>query len=264
MKNLKIILFLLFLPTTASITFAQSNPTVEIVLSQPSAQQGDIITADVYVRNALNIAGADIGISVDEGCLRIIDREAGGFLPSITEGSSFSPFSELHDHDTRLAVAITDRTKFSVGDGVFFQTQLQVICEEGIAPLTITFAELSAYEDPSAAEISLISYTMTTNTVTAINAQLAIGPQGSVTAAAVPTSETSLTTVPVATPEIVPEVAPTSETTVPVATSEIAPVIVPVPQSQSLLTILCIVFVLVGIGLPILYVIMRNRRQRDA
>ena len=65
---------------------AQANPIVEIVLSQPTATRGNIITADVYVRNAVNIARADIGISVTTQCLKIVDRQQDGYLSSSTEG----------------------------------------------------------------------------------------------------------------------------------------------------------------------------------
>ena len=75
-------------------------------------------------------------------------------------------------------------------------------CERGTAPLNVTFAEFSAYKDPSAPSIELVAYTLTAQTVTAINAQLAIGPAGSVTA--VPTQTLEATVTAPNTPEIAP------------------------------------------------------------
>ena len=80
----KTILFIFFallslLPATA---FAQSTttPTVSVELSNPNAQKGEIVTAEVYIRNGVNIAGADIGIRLDE-CLILQTRRQGSYLP---------------------------------------------------------------------------------------------------------------------------------------------------------------------------------------
>ena len=79
MRKLFVLLFV-FLVTGTSL--AQDNPTVEIVLSQPTAAKGDIISADVVIRGAINVAGTDVGITVDSSCLRILDRQPGGYLPT--------------------------------------------------------------------------------------------------------------------------------------------------------------------------------------
>ncbi len=174
MRLIKIIPVLLLLLSSTFIK-AQANPTIEIVLSKPTANAGETVRADVYIRNGVNIGGSDIGITVDETCLRITNRTAGTYVPSDAANGGFSPFSELHDHDTRFSAAITDRTKLANGDGVFYSVDLQVICENGIAPLTIVFGELSAYKDPTAAQIEFIAYTMSATTVNIINTQLVVG-----------------------------------------------------------------------------------------
>ena len=183
MKKLFALLFTLLVTCTV---MAQDNPTVEIVLSQPTAQQGAIITADIYVRNGIHVAGIDIGISVDNVCLRIVDRQPGNYLPTTSDGGAFSPFSELNEHDTRLAAALTDRSKNASGDGVFYYVQLEVTCETGTAPIEFTYAKLSTYADPEAESISLISYDLSDGTLNAINTQLTIDPAGQ--AVPVPTS----------------------------------------------------------------------------
>ncbi len=180
MKIVKLALLMLCLMTIGAV-LAQSNPTIQIVLSQPTAQQGDTVMADVYVRNPVYLAGADIGITTDDKCLKIVDRQQGPLLPN-SESGSFSPLAEMKDHETRLAVAITNRTKTASADGVFFQARLMVTCATGIGSVTVSFGELSAYKDPTAADVGLVSYTMSAGTVNVVNAQLAIGPAGQVTA----------------------------------------------------------------------------------
>jgi hypothetical protein len=172
--------------TTATSALAQSNPTIQIVLSQSTAQQGDIVTADVLVRNVVNLGGADIGIGVDEKCLTIVDRQPGNLLPTTDAAGGFSAFSEQHEHDTRLAAAVINRSKIANGEGVFYRTKLKVICEKGVVDLKVTFAELSSYKDPTAKEVELNAYTMKAGTVTTVNAQLVIGASGQ--AVAQPTS----------------------------------------------------------------------------
>lgn len=177
MKHLKFILPLIYFFVVYP-TLAQSNPTVEIVLSQTTAHTGEMVTANVYIRNAVNVGGADIGITVDEGCLRIVSVENGTFLPTSAENGGYSPFYEVHNHDTRLAAAITDRAKLATGEGIFFSAQLEVICASGTAPLQVSFAELSAYQNPASETIDLIAYTLGAGTVTIINTQLEIVSDG--------------------------------------------------------------------------------------
>lgn len=180
MKYLKLIFFLGCF-AAASVVLAQSKPTIEIILSQPTAHKGDLITANIIVRDAVNIGGADIGITVDNNCLRIVKRNDGTFLPTTAESGGFSPFSELHDHDTRFATSITDRSKLGNGTAVFFSVELEVTCDQGIAPLDITFVELSAYKDPTAKEVELIAYRLSDKTVSVFNTTLEIDAQGQVT-----------------------------------------------------------------------------------
>lgn len=207
MKSLKIFAAIVIVFITSNRIFAQTEPSVEIILSQPTAQFGDTVTADVVLRNGTNIGGADIGMQVDERCLQITGVELGTFLPSAEGQGGFSPFSETTDHTTRQAIAITDRSKLATGSGIFYRVQLEVICDGGTAPLTINFAELSAYRDPAAETIDLIAYRLTDGTLTVFNTQLEIvAPDGS-TAVPVPTQQPSsdATPQPDTTPSTQPE-----------------------------------------------------------
>jgi hypothetical protein len=184
-KVLKL-MFLALCLVTASATMAQeAAPSVEISLSQPTAKQGDIIAADVYIRNAVNIGGADVGITVDNQCLQIVDRQAGNFLPTASETGGYTPFSEIKNDETRLAATIIDRSKLGNGSGIFYRTLLKVLCEKGSAPVKVSFAELSGYKDPSAKDVQLVAYTLGGGNVRTANTELVIGPQGSVAAAPV-------------------------------------------------------------------------------
>jgi hypothetical protein len=153
---------------------AQSNPNVVIVLDKLTAHQGEIVTAEVMIRGAVNLGGADVGITVDEQCLKIVERTDGSFLPTSGENGGFSPFSELNEHDTRLAAAITDRSKLANGQGVFFSVSIQVTCASGTVPLTVVFAELSAYQNPSDATVVLDAYTMSNGNLTIGNTEIEI------------------------------------------------------------------------------------------
>lgn len=243
--------FILFCLGSTGVVLAQvPNPTVEIVLSQPTARMGETIGAEIYVRNAVNITGIDIGITVDSACLQITDRQPGEFLPVEAENGGLTAFTELHDHDTRLAAALLDSSLAGNGDGVFFRVMLEVICAGGTAPLTVSFVELAGIEDLAAENARFITYRLTEGTVNAINTQLIVEPSEG---AAVVTSEVNVTTVPVT-------AAPA--TTIPEATPG-AVEVVSDAQTQSPLAIVFIIFVLVGIALPIVYVFMRNRRSED-
>lgn len=169
-------LTLLVFSLITSAVLAQGNPTVEIALSQPTAQLGETITAEVYVRNATNVGGLDIGIRVDDQCLRIVDRQPGGYLPTTEAEGAFSALSELNPYNTRLAAALTDRTKHASGDGVFYRVQLEVTCAEGTASLDFAYAQVSVYADPAAEIIDVISYDLDKGTLNHINAQLTVVP----------------------------------------------------------------------------------------
>ncbi|QPC81341.1 hypothetical protein G4Y79_16765 [Phototrophicus methaneseepsis] len=155
---------------------AQSTPIVEINLSQPQAHQGDTVSASIYIRNAQNIGGADIGMMVDETCLKIVGLQRGAFLSGSGNDSLFEVINQVNDHDARFAAALTDRTKVGTGTGNFYHITLEVICEQGIAPLNITFAELSAYKDPSASEIELTAYTLASGNLEIHNTELEVIP----------------------------------------------------------------------------------------
>src|SRR5215212_6075936 len=143
-KILKFILILLSLGTLSSVFAQQPKPTVAIVLNQLTAQMGDTVGMYVEVRGGVNIAGADIGIKVDPTCLKITDRQIGEYLPVEADKKGFSAFSELHDHDTRLAASLLKDGPIANGNGVFYRVKLQVICEQGNAPLDVSFVELTS------------------------------------------------------------------------------------------------------------------------
>ncbi|MCC6615128.1 MAG: hypothetical protein IT320_16745 [Anaerolineae bacterium] len=158
----------------AAVSRAQAVPNVSILLSQMTAHEGETVTAQIFINDIANLGGADVGIHVDETCLRIVDRPAGDLLPDADGG--FTAFSSLDEHNARLALAITDRSRLANGGGVFYRLNLLVTCAAGTAPLEITFAELSSYVDPAAEQVELRSYTMSAGTLNVVNTQLQIGP----------------------------------------------------------------------------------------
>ncbi|MCC6617134.1 MAG: hypothetical protein IT320_26915 [Anaerolineae bacterium] len=252
MRRFLIILLCLALQAV-SMSAAQTNPTIEIVLSQPTAHEGEIVTAEVWVRNARTVGGIDLGITVDADCLRIVDRQPGGFLPTTETEGAFATFSAVNDHDTRLAVALADRTRHASGDGVFYRVQLEPTCGQGSAAVTVARAQVSSYIDPQAEIIDLINYEMDKGTLNIVNAQLTLLP-------AEATAE-----VPTATSEAAPTLTSAPATAVPTATTEIGPtptlatVTTPEtgsPQSNLMVIVLVVltlvVIVLLAIGIRIL------------
>ena len=131
------------------------------------------MTAHVIVTNVRNVAGADIGIEVGE-CLRIIGRNQGPFLPNASNGG-FTIFSQLRDHETRLAVALLDQSKVTSSDGVFYSVEMNVLCEAGSADVAISHAELSAY-DNNGPNRTLIAYRNSDNTLGTATEQVIIDP----------------------------------------------------------------------------------------
>jgi hypothetical protein len=255
---------LLVVVLMTGIVVAQGNPSIEIVLRQPMAEQGAIVTADVIVRGAENVGGADVGITVDSTCLRIVEREPGDYLPTTDTEGAFSAFSEINEHDTRLAVALTDRTRMASGEGVFYSVQLEVTCAEGTAPLTVSYAKLSTYEDPDAEAVSLISFSLDEGTLNASGAELAVVPAGQVTL------------VPTRTPA--PIVGPTEEAQ-PTATSPAtaAAPVAPTGTSSSdgqpsaaetgnqtlLILVAVLLMAVVILVVIVLWLLRRTRRQQD-
>lgn len=210
----KIAAIMFILGTAGLVQAQQPNPTVEIILDQPTAQMGQTVTAQVYVRGAVNMAGSDVGISVDPACLTVIDRQLGEFLPTEADKGGYSAFSELNAHDTRLAASLIRRSHIANGDGVFFRVRLQVTCETGVAPVTVSFVELTQIEDLEAENATFLVYKMDKGNINTVNTQLVINARGNTTpnvvtapvdATAViggtPTGETSISTA-VSTPAI--------------------------------------------------------------
>jgi hypothetical protein len=193
LRMMKYALIALCLGTASTLMAQAPRPSVEIVLNPPTAQKGQTITADVYVRGAVNIAGTDIGMTVDPACLRIVERQPGEFLPTEAEAGGFSAFSEQHDHDTRLAASLLQRSYIANGDGIFFRTTLEVLCESGVAPLNVSFAELTGIEDLEAENAKFVTYTLADDTVEVIDAQLAISPVNGVFYGISPISNAILT-----------------------------------------------------------------------
>ncbi|MAU08799.1 MAG: hypothetical protein CL607_03180 [Anaerolineaceae bacterium] len=252
MRTLKSVLLILLL-TVAAVS-AQENPSVDIVLSQSSAQQGDTIDADVYVRNGVNVGGVDVGIAVDEACLRILDRQPGGYLPTTDAEGAFSAFAELNEHDTRLAAALMDRTKYANGDGVFYRVPLEVTCEQGTAAVDVTYAQVSSYVDPSAEIIEVVSYDLDEGTLTASSAQLQIVAAGATQATEASTVAAPDQTTVAAPDEVTSEPGSTVQATPPATTQ-------PAESTQSnTLWIVALLLIVAGfIGLGALYVVARRR-----
>lgn len=239
----KFVLIVFWLGIGSAAQAQQSNPTVEIVLDQSAAQRGQLITAEVYVRNAVNIIGTDIGITVDPTCLRIIERQTGEFLPIEESKGGMSAFSELHDHDTRLAAALIRRSHIPDGDGVFFRVTLEVVCENGSAPVNVSFVELTGIEDLSAENAKFLIYKIDLGNVSTINAQVAIASQTVVTAVSTQTQPSQNTATAL----------PTGTIDVPVDTNP--------AQTQTLLIIALSLMALSALGLIILVILYRRRRK---
>lgn len=228
-----LVFILLFASSNLEMAVAQDIPIVEVVLDQTTASQGNLVDAHVSIKGAVNVAGVDIGLKVDESCLRITERQNGDFLP-LDEGVTFTSLNELNDHDTRLAVALTDRTRHASGDGIFFTVQLEVLCSDALAVIEVTRAQLSAYEDPEAPIVTIVPYRVSLDNVRVINAELAISPA-------------TQATVPAATAEAT--VAPTAPSAPTVA-----------PQSNSIvLIVLVVLMILIG---GVLYLLVRTMRRR--
>lgn len=239
MKRLSVVLLFIF--TIAQIALAQSGPTIDIVFSKSVAKSGDLIRADVYVRNAVNIRGVDIGISTDPACLRIVERQPGDFFPE--DVNTFSPFSEINEYDTRLAAVVLGNTFVRNGDAIFYSVLLEVTCEDALAPIEVTVGEFTGLEDPDAEELTRISYTLALGNVNATSAELTVGPAAQATA--VPTTEPT---------------AAATDTVAPTASPTPAPVTEAPAQTNTALIILIVVVMIALIG-GILYALVRYLRR---
>ena len=66
----------------------------------------------------------------------------------------------MHDRDTNSQLRLRIDTKYSNADGVFFQTHLEVTCERGTAPLTVTFVNLVPIKTSQRASIEFVAYAL--------------------------------------------------------------------------------------------------------
>jgi hypothetical protein len=180
----KVVVSLLMVLLTLPAVAQTVNPLVEVVLSTDEAQQGDMVYADVVIRNGHAIVGADIGIATDS-CLQITERQLGAYLPATGETGGFSPFAELTDTSTRFAASITDRARAASGDGVFYRAVMTVTCEQADLQVVVTFAEIAALAEPESASNELLGYSLESGNLSIVNAALAVQP-GAVAATPVP------------------------------------------------------------------------------
>jgi hypothetical protein len=217
---------LFWLLTDAAL--AQSQPTVRITLSQPSAREGDRITAAVVIEDAEHVGGADVGIRVDDGCLRIVGRPLGDFLPSETADGGFVSFQEQRDHDARVVIGILDPTRLANGEGTLYEVELLVTCTSGVATIEIVTADLSSYPGGRVERANLVSHRVSEGNLTLVNAEVEILAQ--VTPTDEPTATFTSTPVPTATPTATPTV--TVEPTV-TPTGEPSPVPSGTPQQPA-------------------------------
>lgn len=215
---------------------AQSaNPSVEVVLSTDQAQAGDTIYADVVIHNGHNIGGADVGITTDD-CLRVVERQAGNYLPTTAEDGGFSPFAELSDHATRFAASIIDRTRIVNGDGTFYRVKMEVTCNDATPEVKVTFAQLASFVAPDTTSNELIGYKLEQGNLSAVHDTVTVR-QGAV----------------VSTPALVPTLVPLADVTAPAATPAIS-------QNTLLIVALAVLVVAVVGIIALLFVFRRQRR----
>lgn len=177
-------LFILTLLFVLPVLAESPNPGIEIVLSTAQAQRGDRVYADVNIRNGKAVAGADIGISTDD-CLRVVERQPGNYLPATGENGGFSAFEELDEHSTRLSVAVTTRVRIASGDGTFFRVAMDVICDDAVAQITVSFAQLAALADPDSNSNNLSGFSIEQGNLRIASTSLNIQP-GAIASTAVP------------------------------------------------------------------------------
>jgi hypothetical protein len=244
----------LFLLLAIDNVLAQTNqPTVEIVVSQPSAREGDTMSAQVYIRDAVNMGSADVSIQVDEICLEIVDYKPGDFLPSTPEEGGFIGRDVgFREHDARMQMGITDRARVGNGEGLFYQVTLEVTCTSGIAALEVTAAELRFYRDVTAEQPEFDIYTTVDQSVTIVNAEVEIVDE---TPVPTPTPTFTRTPTPTITPTATrtPTPAPPTRTPVPVPEKPRDPIV-----SVFIAPIICIALFLLG---AVILVVRRLGRE---
>ncbi|NND75058.1 MAG: hypothetical protein HKN44_08635 [Ilumatobacter sp.] len=163
---------------------APAGPTVAVEIGATEAVPGETVTASVHIRNGTNIAGADVAVETDD-CLRIVSQTPGDYLPT-SGGGGFVVFDETTDNSSRLAVAITDRSALANADGIFFEVEMDVLCDYGDPPIRVSFAELSAYVDPAADPVELIAYRQEEGADTTTDADVTLVAVGGALAQAAP------------------------------------------------------------------------------
>jgi hypothetical protein len=155
---------------------AQNPQQIEVVLSKTTAAQNEVVYADVYVRSSLTIVGADVGIEVDQPCLKVDGRENGHYLPTTAETNGFVPFEKTTETGTRLAASVLGQQTVADPSQYFFRALLRVVCDKGSANVKVTFAQL--------VDKQLTSYKLAAGQIASINALLIIsGPPAPTTSA---------------------------------------------------------------------------------
>ncbi len=171
---------IIVLISVVSSVVAQTTSQVEVVMSPATAQQNDVIYAEVYVRSDDPIIGADIGIEVNSDCLRIEGRENGRYLPTSAEENGFVPFDELTETSTRLAANVLGQDITADPTQYFFRASIRVLCDTGDAEVNVSFAQL--------VKADLESYKLAEQQITTTSGIVTMSPgQAVATAAPLPT-----------------------------------------------------------------------------
>ncbi len=133
MKRLAVLCLVVTLSLVATSALAQTGgeTRVEVVLDANPARFGQIVNADVWLRPAVNVAGADIAIEVDNACLLVERMTPGSFFPFADEGRVFIPLQTSDQRMARLAANILGRENVMSAEGVFMRIPLRVLCESG-------------------------------------------------------------------------------------------------------------------------------------
>jgi hypothetical protein len=219
--------------------FAQTTPSVEIVLSDTEAPPGSTIFADLYIRDGTAIAGADVGVTVDGNCLRVTGREEGNYLPTSGDAGGFSPFEEMTDTSARFAANVTDRARIANGDGVFFRVVLETLCDSGSSTIEVTYAQLAALADPESGSNDLTAYSLELGNLPVNSVQVTISADA-------PTAEPAATLAPLSDRQVTAaDVTPETD------------------GNQTLLVVAAVVAAVAGLGTVGMFaMIMRSRKRR--
>lgn len=140
MTMIRLMMSLLLVVVLMPVALAQA-PVAELRVPEVVVI-GEIVTAEVYIQDGVNIAGADVRVEVLGNCLTIESLTPGDFLPSRPEDGGFSPANQVDSQSARFAANITDRTKVANGDGLFLTVTMRAVCADEQASVTISRAEL--------------------------------------------------------------------------------------------------------------------------